>query len=339
MRSTHSELRDDHDAVYRLIMAGWGSQVVRALAAFSIAERLESGPLTADQIAEELSSNPEMTFRVMRAGAALGLLYFDRETMQFSATPLLEILHGSCPLSLKQYAQVTPGTVHWLPGLMLPETVLRGRNYAREVLGSTPFEYYAHNASEARQFSASMTELSTPVIEEAVSVIDVGDARLAVDIGGADGAFVAALLLRHPELTGLVHDLPQVVSGVVDEARRRGLADRMKGISGDFFTEVPSADIYLLKFVLHDWDDDSCELLLSNIRRAMRPAARLIIVEMAADETALEAALMDVAMLCAYTGQERNESQYDSLLTKAGLRTARVRRLHQPYFLLEAIAI
>jgi len=140
-------------------------------------------------------------------------------------------------------------------------------------------------------------------------------------------------------LTGLVHDLPQVVSGVVDEARRRGLADRMKGISGDFFTEVPSADIYLLKFVLHDWDDDSCELLLSNIRRAMRPDARLIIVEMAADETALEAALMDVAMLCAYTGQERDELQYDSLLTKAGLRTARVRRLHQPYFLLEAVAI
>jgi hypothetical protein len=328
--------REEHDNVYRLIMAGWGSQVVRTLAAFSIAEHLAAAPLTSAEIAERLSSDPDMTYRLLRAATAMGLLAYEPGTQLFSGTPTLDILHGESALSLKHYAQTVGSEAFWLPSLRLPDVVLQGRNYAEEVLGCTPFEYFAENQRDARIFSSAMTELSTPVIAEAVPALDVEDAQLVVDVGGADGAFVAAVLERHVHLHGIVLDLPQVMAGVADEADRRGLSDRMSGVAGDFFEHVPSADLYLLKFILHDWDDVSCHRILSNIRRAMTPKSRLVIIEMTADTGTLEATLMDVAMMFAFTGQERDEPHFESLLTAAGLAISRTQRLHQPYVLIEA---
>jgi hypothetical protein len=327
-----------HDSVYRLIMAGWGSQVVRTLASFAIAEHLAAAPLTSAEIAERLSSDPAMTYRLLRAATALGFLAYEPSTMMFSGTPMLEILHGDSALSLKHYAQTVGSDVFWLPSLRLPETVLRGANYAKEVLGCAPFEYFAKNDCDAKIFSLSMTELSTPVIAEAVPAIDIGDEQLVVDVGGAHGAFVAALLERHEHLRGTVLDLPQVMAGVADEAARRGLTGRMSGMAGDFFEKLPSADLYLLKFILHDWDDESCHRILSNIRRAMTPKSRLVVIEMTADAGTVEASLMDVAMMFAFTGQERDEAHLESLVRGAGLIPSRTVRLHQPYLMMEAIA-
>jgi len=152
-------------------------------------------------------------------------------------------------------------------------------------------------------------------------------------------ATLAGLLERHPQLHGVVLDLPQVMAGVAEEACRRGMANRMTGQPGDFFDRLPSADLYLLKFILHDWDDESCRRILSNIRRAMNPGARLIIVEMVADTVTLEASLMDIAMMFAFTGQERDERHFESLLSAAGLRTSRTVGLHHPYRLIEAAPV
>lgn len=338
MDRRNTAMREQHNDVYRLIMSGWGSQVIRSLATFSIAEQLDAGPLTADQIAGRISSDPDMTYRLLRAATALGFLEYDAATGQFSGTSLLEILHAESPLSLKHYAQAAPERAFWLPGLLLSETVKRGRNYAEEVLGCTPFEYLAVNESEGTTFRVAMTELSTPVIREVVAAMDPGDAELVVDVGGANGAFAGELLQSHSHLAGVVLDMPQAMPGVADEALRRGLEGRMTGTAGDFFEEIPAADLYLLKFVLHDWNDDSCQVILSNIRRAMNPGARLIVVEMVADQTSLEATLMDIAMLFAFTGQEREESHLRSLLTGARMRLVRTVRLHPPYLLMEAVA-
>ncbi len=336
MEQSNAATREEHDAVYRLIMAGWGTQVTRTLASLSVAEHFGAGPLSAGQVADRVSSDPDMTFRLLRAATAMGFLTYEPDTSQFSGTAMLDVLRGDSAFSLKHYAQAGPSEAFWLPSLRLTDTVLHGRNHAEDVLGCTPFEYFAQHEDEARLFSSAMTELSTPVINEAVTAIDIGEARLAIDVGGADGAFVAGLLERHPELHGVVLDLPQVMAGVAGEARRRGMADRMTGQPGDFFDRLPSADLYLLKFILHDWDDASCRRILSNVRRAMNPGARLIIVEMMADTGTLEASLMDIAMMFAFTGQERDERHFESLLSAAGLRTSRTVGLHHPYRLIEA---
>ncbi|MET0703550.1 MAG: methyltransferase [Mycobacterium sp.] len=330
--------REQHDDVYRLIMAGWGSQVIRALASLQVAEQLEAASLTADQLAERLSSEPRMTYRLLRAAAALGLLDYDAPTGQFTGTPLLAILHGDSPMSLKHYAQAAPENAFWLPSLRLAETVQCGHNHAEEMLGCTPFQYLAEHQAEGETFRAAMTELSTPVIREAVAKMDIGDVRTVVDVGGANGAFLAELLRHHPHVAGVVLDIPQAMAGIAEEARRCGVEDQMTGVAGDFFHEVPAGDLYLLKFVLHDWDDQACQTILANIRRAMNPGARLIVVEMAVDEASPEATLMDVAMLFAFTGQEREEAHLHALLASSGMRLFCTERLHKPYLMMEAVA-
>jgi O-methyltransferase domain len=331
---------DEHDGVYRLIMAGWGAQVVRTLAEMDVAEHLEPGPLAADQIAERASSDPDMTYRVLRAGAALGLLDYDQATGKFSGNSRLNILHEKSPLTLKHYARAAAGPAFWLPALRLSDTVRRGHNYVEETLGANVWDYFASHDDEARTFRTAMSDISMPIIREAVSVIQVSARGHVIDIGGADGAFVCELLQANPQLTGAVLDLPSAMPGVAEESRERGLADRISGITGDFLDSVPPADVYLLKFVLHDWCDQSCIEILSNVRGAMNPGARLFIVEMMLTGQANSAsvALMDMAMLFGFSGRERDIDEYRNLLQLAGLTIVKTSPLHHPYHMIEARA-
>jgi O-methyltransferase domain/Dimerisation domain len=338
MRLAALAAQEQHDEVYRLIMAGWGSQVVGALARLSVAEHLDRGPHTAEQIAECASSDPDMTYRLLRAGVTLGLLEYDSASNAFTGTTRLEILHESSPFTLKHYAQAATGPAFWLPALRLSDTVRRGRNYVEEALGGNVWEYFASHDDEARTFRTAMTDISVPVIREAVSAIHVVGGGHVIDIGGAHGAFLGELLQANPRLTGAVLDLPEAMPGVAQEASRRGLADRMSGIAGDFFDSVPVADFYLLKFVLHDWSDRSCVEILSSVRAAMNQGARLFIVEMMFTDQAasMSAALMDMAMLFGFSGRERDIKEYEKLLRTAGLAIVKTSRLHHPYHLIEA---
>ncbi|HEY6574350.1 MAG TPA: methyltransferase [Mycobacterium sp.] len=339
MSIDNAATRDDHDRVFQMIMAAWGSQAVRTLALLSVAEHLHGAALTAEEIAARESSDPALTYRLLRAGAALGFLEYHAHTGQFTGTPLLDVLHEDSPLSLKYYAQAATGPAFWLTNMLMPETVIRGSTRVVDALGSSVFEYFAEHQDQAREFSAAMTNLSTPVIREAVTAMDTTDAHFVVDVGGADGAFIAALLQHNPALTGAVLDLAQVIPGVIEAAEAHGLQSRMTGIVGDFFQEVPAADVYLLKFVLHDWDDESCVRILSNIRTAMKPGARLFIVEMAITATtSISATLMDLGMLAAFTGQERELPHFTNLLHSARLEIGRAVELHRPYYLIEAHA-
>ena len=268
---------------------------------------------------------------MLRAGAALGFLEYHADTEQFTGTSLLDVLREDAPLSLKYYAQAATGPAFWLTNMLMPETVKRGTTCVVEALGSTVFEYFAEHPDQARVFSAAMTNRSTPVIREAATSIDTTEAHFVVDVGGADGAFIAALLHHNPALTGAVLDLAQVIPGVIEAAAAHGLLSRMTGIVGDFFDQVPAADVYLLKFVLHDWSDESCVRILSNIRAAMEPGARLFIVEMAiTTPMSMSATLMDMGMLTGFTGQERELRHFTNLLHSAGLEIGRAVELHRP---------
>jgi ubiquinone/menaquinone biosynthesis C-methylase UbiE len=310
---------------------------VRTLATLSVAEELQEGSLTADQLAERVSSEPDMTFRVLRAAVALGLLTYHDADRTFAGTPRLETLCGDSAFTLKNYALTAGGPSFWLPAQYLPQTVRRGENYVEEVLGGDVWEFFTRHDDDARIFRSAMTDLSTPVIREAVTAIDASDAHSVVDVGGADGAFAAELLQRYPNLEGTVLDLPQAMAGVAELSQSRGLSGRLTGTPGDFFDSVPAADLYLLKFILHDWDDESCVKILSNIRRSMKSGSRLLIVEMTVDDstTSLAAALMDMVMIFALTGRERNISEFEALLRAAGLMITQKVSLHPPYQLIE----
>jgi SAM-dependent methyltransferase len=329
---------DEINRVFQMIMGSMMSQAVRTLTLMSVAEHLAAGPLDAEEIARRESADPAMTRRLLRAGVALGLLKFDTERATFAGTPMLSVLHGDSSTSLKHYALGAPSRSFWLPSLTMPETVREGVNHVTEALGAQLFEYFAEHPEEAANFGAAMTNLSVPIIREGVGRIEA-PSGLAVDVGGAEGAFVAELVERNPGLTGTVLELPHAVPAARAAAERRGLADRVSAVAGDFFTAVPEGDIYLLKFVLHDWDDEACVRILRNIRRAMRPDGRLYVVEMAISDAdpSPSAALLDLAMLVATAGQERTREQYERLLAQADLRVRQVLPLTDLYHMIEAV--
>jgi hypothetical protein len=330
----------EHERMLSMITGFWVSQTVAAVADLSIAEHLEGGPLSAEEIASRENSDPGHTFRLMRACASLGLLAYQPGDGKFVGTALLGTLRGGSVNSLREMALVQTSPGHWLPWGKFSAAVREGRAQTHATHGVDIFSYFSQNPDEAALFSSAMTNLSSPVIREAVLVIDMCGVDTVVDVGGANGAFVLELMDRVPQLRGAVFDLPHVVPGAADEARRRNLSDRFGVVAGDFFESVPAADMYLLKYILHDWDHDACIKILENCRRAMPPGARIIVLEMLMAEIGEPGigALMDMNMLAMLNGRERGLGDFDELLEAAGLRRTNLTAIKPPYHVIEAVA-
>jgi hypothetical protein len=149
----------------------------------------------------------------------------------------------------------------------------------RQRSGRSEFDYYADHPDQAAIFRATMQDVSEGVANEIASILDTSTYSVAVDVGGADGALVHTLMRHNPHLRGTVLDRPEVAAAAATAAKVRGLADRTEAIGGDFFKSVPRGDLYLLRFILHDWDDGDAIRILENCRRAMKPNARLVVIE------------------------------------------------------------
>jgi hypothetical protein len=327
-------------AMLGLITGFWVSQIVRTAAALSFADHLAERPATAKEIAAAEGSDLAATFRLLRACAALGLVTYESTSGQFTATPLLDTLRRDSPYSLRNLALVQTAPAHWLGWGRFTDSVRAGFTQFEAALGTKDlWAYFEQNPEEGRLFGAAMTDLSSPVVREAADHIDTGGVELVADIGGANGAFVHELLGRNPNLRGLVFDLPTTLPGARADAERLGLADRVSQEPGDFFESVPAADLYLLKYILHDWDDDACVRILRNIRDAMPTSARLLVVEMLVGEVAEPGigTLMDMNMLAMIPGKERDLAEFDALLGAAGLRRQALTHLQPPYCIIEAL--
>jgi hypothetical protein len=296
--------------------------------------------MSARELASVEASDPAATFRLLRACTALRLVTYDQDSGRFAGTALLDRLRRESPNSMRNLALVQTAPAHWLTWGRFTDSVRAGSTHIEAALGSDVWTYFEKNPEEGRLFGAAMTDLSTPIIQEAVEVIDTTDVELVADIGGANGAFVYGLLARNPKLYGIVFDLPATLSGARAYAERVGLGNRSSTIAGDFFDSVPTAHMYLLKYILHDWDDESCVRILRNVREAMVPAARVVIVEMLVGEAADPGigTVMDMNMLAMAPGKERDLHEFDALLDAAGLRRTALTSMHPPYCVIEAVA-
>ncbi|MFC4465494.1 methyltransferase [Streptomyces xiangluensis] len=166
-------------------------------------------------------------------------------------------------------------------------------------------------------------------------------AGLRVDVGGANGDFVLALMEANPQLSGQVLDLPHTVESARGEAEKRGLSDRFSAVAGDFFAEVPSADLYLLKTIMHDWDDTQCAVILRNCRAAVNEGGRALVVEMVIGEIGKPdfATRADMAMLTMTNGMERDLDEFDALFAASGWRRSQTYPVGGGYFGMELVAV
>jgi O-methyltransferase domain len=215
---------------------------------------------------------------------------------------------------------------HWLTYGRLYDAVISGRPQPTAALGVDLWAYSANHPDERDHFARAMSTISAEASTAVVRHYDVAGCRCIVDVGGSQGALLAALLARAPSATGVLFDLPGVVDGARAALAHGDLADRIEIVGGDFFDAVPSGgDLYLLKSVLHDWDDEHALRILRSVHRASQPGARVAVIEylLPAEPGPSYVHLMNLLMLVALGGRERASEEYAKLLDEAGFRLER----------------
>lgn len=301
-----------------MITGYWVTQIVHGAAIAEYAEHLRDGPLSAADLAARAEMNPSAVLRHLRACAGLGLVAYDGNG--FAATPLLDTLRKDHAQSMRGFALSQPAAGHWRPWGQFAEALRSGNQQAVAVLGSGIFDYFGQNQAEADAFTESMEGMTAVVAGEAARVLDTVGVERVVDVGGANGALLAPLLEANPALHGTLFDLPNVVEGHAFTNVPEQVRSRIDKVGGDFFKSVPPADLYLLKWILHDWNDDECVTILRNCREGIAPGGRIAIVELLLGEIGEPGLtpLMDLNMLVMATGRERSADEYGDLLAKAG---------------------
>ncbi|GFG51686.1 methyltransferase [Mycolicibacterium agri] len=326
---------DAHHQMAAMIFGYWISQALGAYASLSIADHLADGPLTAAEVAQRECSAPEATFRLMRAGLTLGLLTSDCDG-RFRATELLDTLRRDAPRSLRDVALSMTGRMHWQPWGEFAAAVRTGESQARKMLGLPIFDYMQKNPHVSVEFTAAMTGLTALWKSDVVDRLNTDGVTLAVDVGGASGALLRQLREANPALRGIVFDRPDVAAAIADDLE--GIGDGIEVVGGDFFEALPAADLYLLKLVLHDWDDESCVKILRRCREAMAPGGRIAVIDFLIEDARNPgfAALMDLNMLAMATGKERTVEDFDALLANADLRRCGLQTTDS-YAIIEAV--
>jgi hypothetical protein len=217
------------------------------------------------------------------------------------------------------------------------------RNGDRQADGTAEAEFYANlaqNPEAGERFSAAMASATSCWSHNIAEVIDTTNVQCAVDVGGANGTLVRLLQQANPALHAVVFDQPAVIAWAVSDIARSGFSDRTEVVGGDFFTSVPPGDLYLLKFILHNWNDQQCIEILRQCRRAALPGAKIAIIEFIVGDLTdpgRMATLDDLAMFAVLGGRSRSLDEFDGLLTRAGLRRIAVRPTTYPQSVIEAI--
>jgi O-methyltransferase domain/Dimerisation domain len=309
-----------------MVTGFWVTQTVRAAALYNFADHLAAGTDTAEAIAAAESTDLDATRRLLRTCASLGLMTSE-DGRHFTGTSLLSTLRQDDPHSLRYFAVSQSAAGHWLPWGRFPEAVRTGRHQVTEAHGEANiFDYFGKHLDEASFFTESMSNLSQAAALDIAAVLDTKGTDFALDIGGASGDVIRAMMRANPELNGGVFDLPHIVPAAAEAAKAEGLDERFTTVGGDFFESVPAADLYVLKYILHDWDDASCVRILRNCRTALVPGGRIAVIDLLIGETGQPglAPLMDMNMLDMTGGRERQIAEFDSLLREAGLRRVKV---------------
>jgi hypothetical protein len=328
-----------HAVLAQLANGAFVSQALYVAAKLGVADLLADGPRPVGELAAETSTHAGALHRVLRTLASVGV-FREAEPKVFALTPLAEPLRTDATDSVRNLMIFEGEAWHWrVIGNML-YSVQTGRPAWGRTLGLEVFEYFAANPDSAKVFNATMTELSVSAAPAIIEAYDYSQFGTLVDVAGGHGYLLAQLLKATPRLRGILFDMPQVLEGASALLEREGVANRVERVSGDFFASVPQgADAYLMKHIIHDWDDDRSVALLRNVRAAMPDTGRVLIVEMVVPEPAEPhpSLLLDLEMLVSPGGVERTAAEYGDLLATAGLRLSRIVPTRSPFSIVEAV--
>jgi hypothetical protein len=312
--------------VLELTSGFMATHAVYAAAKLGLADPMADGARSAKDVALELGSSPDATYRLLRACAALGLFREDDET-RFSLTPLGATLLSDSPGSMRPVVLMIGDPRYQQVWGRLPESVTTGAPGAEAVHGMTMWEVLDRDPEFGAIFNDAMTRLTAldwPTVEAAY---DFSPYARIVDVGGGHGQLLALILGSAPAATGVLLEQESLMPGAEQRLREAGVLSRCRLEAGSFFDTAPGdGDLYVLRRVVHDFDDDEAVALLANQRQRMPGSATLLLMESVVPpgNEPHFAKSLDLDMLLFVGGRERTETEYAALLDRAGFRLTRI---------------
>src|SRR5688500_1501890 len=326
----------------QLVSGAFVAAAVYTAAKLGIADVLADGPKTAAYIAEKTETDARSMYRLLRSLASVGA-FSEVEPKTFANTPLTETMRSDAPRSTRDLTIWMGEPDHWKVFGDLLYSVKTGKPAWDHVHGEPVFPYLFNTNKELGDiFNRAMTSVSHKAIGPVLEAYDFAGARTIADIGGGYGHVLAAVLAANPNAKGILFDLPVVLEGAPAMMDSYGVADRVDLVTGDFFSEIPvSADLYILKFIIHDWSDDKDQTILQNIHASMPDDGKVLIIETVVPEgnDPHFSKIIDLEMLMAPGGVERTAAEFEKLLADSGFRMTRIIPTQGMMSIIEAVKV
>ena len=323
--SEGSHEKPPHAVLFEMLFGAWTAKILAEVVRLDVPDALAHGPMTADELVRKsgIRAHPVALHRALRACAALGIVTEDVGG-RFGPTRLSALLTRNTPGTLKRFVEYSGGTL-WKIWTGLPEGLATGTPQARSQLGLDFFAYLAANPQALEEFGETLKSHSAVANKGVLERYDFGGIRQLVDVGTGYGPLTIAVLEKYPEVRGVVFDVPEVIDAaptrlpVINDA----VARRLSYAPGDMFKGVPPADAYVLKLILHDWDDESCATILANVCARLECGGRVIAIDNVmpplGDVSDVPQKLLDVNMMLLLPGKERTRLEWEALYRGAGL--------------------
>lgn len=327
------------DRAFGVLAGFWSSQALLAAARLGVADHLAGGPKTAGELAGAMGAHEPSLARFLRALVTLEML--TAEQGRYGLTEFGRAMTTGAPGSIRSLFLGVMSDDHRRAWGELPHSVKTGETAFDHAFGMPVFEYYAKHPEISGDFNDAMTAASGAVEAAVRQAYDFAPFRRIVDVGGGNGGLLAAVLDAAPGAEGVLFDSPAGLSGAKDLLKGRGASGRCELIPGDFFESVPSGgDLYLLKWILHDWDDRRAQTILRNCRKAAAKGARVLVIEgiLPDGDAPSPGRLADLNMLAMTGGRERSASEYRQMLESAGFGDVRTHETRSPFGIVEAVA-
>jgi len=328
-------------AMLQLITGFWISRAIYVVAKLGLADLVKDGPKTAEELARLTGAHAPSLYRVLRALASVGV-FIDVGQGRFAQTSLSETLRSDVPGSLRAMAVVELGQEHFPAWGNLMHSVKTGGIAFDDLFKQNAWEYYAQNPEDASNFNEAMKGLTEMVNVSVLWAHDFSGVNKLIDVAGGTGGLISAILNAHPRMRGVLFDLPHVIAEAKPSLEAAGVQDRCETVAGDFFESLPEGgDAYVMKWIVHDWNDEKSTAILKNIHRVMSENGKLLLVETVVPEGNRPdlSKFLDLNMMVMTGGRERTEAEFNSLLAASGFKLTRVIRTVSPVCIIEAVRV
>lgn len=326
--------------MFQMITGKWVSQAIYAAAELGVADALELGVQSIEELSRATNTDADSLYRLLRGLSSVGI-FIEKEGRRFHNNPLSETLRRNTPGSIRGFARLMGMEMAWKAWGELVYSVQTGRPAFDHVAGESTFEYIGARPDQAEIINEAMTSLSELASRAVVDAYDFSGARVIVDVGGGHGLLLATILRANPQAKGVLYELPHAFEGATRLFVEHGLTERVEVVAGDALEWVaPGGDVYLMKHIVHDWDDERSIRFLENCAAAMQSGGKLLVVEAVLTPPGVPhfAKLLDLEMLIMSAGgRERTVEEYERLYAAAGLTVTGVHATHGPHSIIEGV--